>query len=233
MKFWNGCGVLLLALSIALEGLRAEEDSSEKGAVVSGVVTYQADVERPWRYGRYYLKQGKNGPLAETLVCLSGKGLVGKVRKSKKWLMDQKNFEYLPEVLAIQAGDEVEFLNSDQALHNVAAMTGKDPFNVMTPIGKSLVRKFSAAGNEKSPIDIRCGLHSQMHAWIFVFDHAYAAVTKADGKFKFNHVPPGQYDLVVIHPSGGLRKKVVVTVTKDGRLQQQVALSPDDLLKKN
>ncbi|MCF6312017.1 MAG: hypothetical protein L3J39_06160 [Verrucomicrobiales bacterium] len=231
MKIWSCCGAFLLVLSAVVE-LMAEEGSVTKAAVVSGVVTYQPDAERPWRYGRYYLKQGKNGPLAETLVCLSGKGLAGKVMKSKKWLMDQKNFEYLPEVLAIQAGDEVEFLNSDKALHNVAAMGGKDPFNVMTPIGKSLVRKFSAAGNENSPIDIRCGLHSQMHAWIFVFDHGYAAVTKADGKFEFNHVPPGQYDLVVIHPSGELRKSVAIIVKPQEVVEEKVILSPDHLLKK-
>ncbi len=206
------------------------------GTTISGTVTYQPDPEQPWRYGRYYLKKGENGPLAESLVCLSGPGLKkdgsSQRSKPKKWRMDQKNFEYLPEVLAIQVGDEVEFLNSDPALHNVAAIGGKDSFNLMTPVGKSLTRRFSVAGNEDSPVDIRCGLHSQMHAWIYVFDHPFAAVTKADGKFEFKNVPPGAYELVVIHPSGGMRNKLSVQVTNDAGSEKNVALSPDDLLKK-
>lgn len=209
---------------------RGEAPSKDGGATISGSVIYQPDAKRPWRYGRYYLKQGKDGPLSGALVCLSGKGLADKKGKPKKWQMDQKNFEYLPEVLAIMAGDQVEFINSDQALHNVAALGGENPFNIMTPIGKSLMRTFSSAGNEVSPVDISCGLHSQMHAWIYVFDHPYAMVTKADGKFELRNVPPGEYDLIVVHPSGKLKKKQKVVVKKGDKKVVEFVVSPDDLI---
>ncbi len=210
----------------------ADSENGGSGAI-AGFLKYQPDAKRQWRYGRYYLKNGKSGELAGALVCLSGKGLKNaKVsrRKPKKWQMDQKNFEYLPEVLAIQAGDEVEFLNSDRALHNVAAIGGEDSFNLMTPIGKSLTRKFASAGNENRPVDIRCGLHSQMHAWIYVFDHPYAVVTAADGKFVFLNIPPGEYDLTVIHPSGKLKKTQKVTVKNGDKKVVELVVSPDDLI---
>ncbi len=219
--------ILLLSNSVSYG---AEADKEGTGAI-AGFLKYQPDTNRQWRYGRYYLKNGKSGELAGALVCLSGKGLGNaKAQKPKKWRMDQKNFEYLPEVLAIMAGDQVEFVNSDQALHNVAALGGKDPFNIMTPIGKSLTRTFSSAGNEVSPVDISCGLHSQMHAWIYVFDHPFAVVTAADGKFELRNVPPGEYDLIVIHPSGKLKKKQKVVVKKGDKKVVELVVSPDDLI---
>lgn len=36
---------------------------------------------------------------------------------------------------------------------------------------------------------------------IFVCDHPYYAVSDADGRFTFAHVPPGRYDLVAWHPN--------------------------------
>jgi hypothetical protein len=44
-----------------------------------------------------------------------------------------------------------------------------------------------------------------MHAWVFVFDHPWFAVTGRDGRFQLSAVPPGRYTLAVLHPAGKLR----------------------------
>lgn len=39
------------------------------------------------------------------------------------------------------------------------------------------------------------------HGELFVLDHPYAAITDAQGRFTLDGVPPGDYDLVLHHPS--------------------------------
>jgi hypothetical protein len=68
-----------------------------------------------------------------------------------------------------------------------------------------------------------------MQAWIFVFDHPFYAVTAENGRFRFEGVPPGEYTLDVVHPSGGLKWSSAVTLTDGDVLVRDVRVSPDDL----
>jgi hypothetical protein len=49
-------------------------------------------------------------------------------------------------------------------------------------------------------VKIECDAHDFMHAWAFAADSPYAAVTKDDGSFAIDGVPPGDYELKVWHP---------------------------------
>jgi hypothetical protein len=40
-----------------------------------------------------------------------------------------------------------------------------------------------------------------MHAYLFVSDHPYCAITDADGHFEWPRVPPGEYELITWMPS--------------------------------
>lgn len=200
---------------------------------LTGVVRYEADAARPWRYGRYYVSKTPEHTLAEALVCLRGRGLKGLQPRERPAVVqvDQQDYRFIPETVAIREGDQIRFTNSDAALHNVNAVAGDEPLNVsLTQDGEHL-HVFRRAGNSKKPIRIGCAFHSQMQAWIYVFDHPFFAVTGPDGRFAFDGVPPGEYDLEVIHPPGGLSMTRKIVVTEDQPQVVDLRLTPAHLTK--
>lgn len=197
-------------------------------ASVSGTIRYTADANRPWRYARFYVSRDGKATLSDALVCLRGRSLRGLQPREKPMIhhVDQQDYRFIPEVSAIRVGDQIRFTNSDAALHNVRALSGDETFNVSLLQDGESIQTFRRAGNAKSPIRIGCAFHSQMQAWVYVFDHPFFAVTAADGKFEFDGVPPGDYDLEVIHPSGDLVFTQPVKVSSTAPVVLDVALSP-------
>lgn len=128
----------------------------------------------------------------------------------KPVVMDQQNFFFLPHVLAVEAGQVVEFRNSDVANHGVRASSLEpgNQFNVMIPFGERYTHRFVTS---KHPVAIGCSIHTAMAAWIFVFDHRYHAITDKEGRFMFPPVPVGRYTLHVHHPDGGLVRRESIT----------------------
>ena len=124
------------------------------------------------------------------------------------------------------SGDSVKFTNSDTATHNVRASGEIANFNVTMAAGSAgNTIKFDKAGGARRPVEIGCVFHSNMKAWVFVFDHPFYAVTKADGKFKLENVPAGEYELEVAHPAGGLMSQKKVTVKAGETVKVDVPLS--------
>lgn len=222
-----------IALLIVVSSLgHALCDESPSTGTVTGTIEYAGDSARPWRYQRYYVK-GKTGPLTEAVVALEGEGLpaLADDRKPVEHVMDQKDFRFVPETMTILRGDRVEFTNSDTQLHNVFSID-LAPFNVNTPAGGSHVQAFERAGNLAKPVRIGCIYHSNMKAWIYVLDHRFHALTPAAGTFRIDDVPPGRYDLTVVHPAGRLRRSMPVEVTAGHETKLELRLSPDDLIRK-
>lgn len=156
----------------------------------------------------------KNGTLKNVLVYVKG-SVAGKFNAPKeKALFDQKGCVYLPHVLGVQTGQQVEIRNSDNTLHNVHTLSEKNPsFNAGQPIkGHKLTKKFEKAETFR----VKCDVHSWMGAYIGVFNHPFFAVTGDDGSFTLKGVPAGEYTVEAWHEKYGT-KTMKVTVPASGK----------------
>ena len=210
-----------------------EEDQaatvSATAGAIEGTITYRADLQRPWRYARYYVKQAQTGELAEAVIAIRGKGLkTAESAAPAKTVIDQKNFQFQPETVAVRVGDSVIFTNSDQATHNVQVTSDIASFNVTMPGGGSYAARLDRAGGIRQPMQVGCVFHSAMRAWVFVFDHPFYQITPTDGRFRLAGIPPGEYELELVHPAGELRRRERVVVKANETLRVDMRLSPDD-----
>ena len=224
--------VLIVGLSLACFGAGGRSLAAEdkETGIIEGVVTYTPDAQRPWRYSRYYIKDARSGELAEAVVALRSSKLkgTGKRDKPETVTIDQENFQFVPETVAIRVGDSVKFTNSDSSIHNVRTSGRLASFNVTIATGGSHTVLCDHAGGTRYPIKVGCVFHSSMQGWIYVFDHPYYQLTAKDGRFRLKEVPPGEYDLEMVHPAGELRWRQTVKIQAAETLQVDIAVSPDD-----
>lgn len=113
-------------------------------------------------------------------------------------LMDQKGLRYNPRVLPILAGTTVDFLNSDDVLHNVFSPSDcADKMNLGTwPKGQKRSFTFKNPGCRAV---LLCNVHPEMEAFVVVLATPYFAVSSANGDYEIKNVPPGKYTLTVWH----------------------------------
>lgn len=209
--------------------LTAQAIDRSKGAI-EGTVVYQADKSRSWRYARYYVNSRQGGQLAEAVVALTDRSLRRQKRreKTKTAVIDQKDFRFDPETVAIQAGDRIKFANSDKAVHNVRTNHPWHAFNVNMQAGGKHYETFNRASGLLRPYQLGCDYHSSMRAWVFVLAHPFFQVTKPDGKFRLDSVPPGEYELGMVHPAGELRWSQKVAVASGETTKVEIRVSPQD-----
>lgn len=114
----------------------------------------------------------------------------------KNPVINQLGLKFIPHILPVITGTTVNFLNSDDVLHNVFspdACAGK--FNLGTwAKNKTKSHKYEKLGCESV---LLCNVHPEMEAYIIVLQNPYFAVTDKNGNFSIKNVPPGKYNLKV------------------------------------
>jgi len=134
-----------------------------------------------------------NGTLANVFVYVKS-GLEGKTFEvpSTPVTIDQRGCWFHPRVLGIQVGQKLEVINSDPVTHNIHPMAqiNREWNHSQGQGDPPLARKFL---KPEVMIRVKCNIHSWMHAFIGVVDNPYFAVTGADGSFKIDNLPPGNY----------------------------------------
>ena len=130
----------------------------------------------------------------------------------KHALMNQKDLMFIPEVLPVLAGTTVDFLNSDDVLHNVFTPSKcAGNFNLGTwQKGQMRSHTFSKAGCFAT---ILCDVHPDMQAWITVLQNPYFALTNKNGDYEIKNLPPGSYQLKVWSPF--YTTQTILIVVKD------------------
>ena len=138
-----------------------------------------------------------SGGVKNALVRVT-KGVEEKDRPAPKEpvILNQKGCVYIPRVIAVRAGQPVEFRSDDDMLHNVHGLPfANKEFNFGIFKGQVVPKTFA----KPEIFKVKCDVHSWMAAWIGVFDHPYFAMTDADGRFTIKGLPPGKYTLEVWH----------------------------------
>ncbi len=136
--------------------------------------------------------------------------------------MDQKNLVFVPHVLPIVAGTTVDFLNSDEILHNIFSPDKcAEKFNLGT-YPKGAVRSYTFK-NTPCAATILCNVHPEMAAYIVVLQNPYFSVSTKDGKYKITDIPAGTYTLKVWHEKLKPATKEI-TVSASGDLEANFQL---------
>ena len=157
-----------------------------------------------------------NGTLKNVFVYVK-QGLEGKTfpAPTTPATIDQKGCQYSPHVFGIQAGQNLEIVNSDNTLHNIHSMAEKSKqFNLGMPIqGMKLNKKFE---NPEVMVHLKCDVHPWMSAYIGVLPHSFYGVSGDDGSFSIKDLPAGRHEFKVWHEVGKMLEKSLVVTVKPG-----------------
>jgi hypothetical protein len=104
---------------------------------------------------------------------------------------DQKGCEYLPHVLPMLAGQELQIFNDDQTSHNIhpLAKTNQEWNKSQPPGSPPIVTKW----DKPEFISVKCNIHPWMHGYFVVLKTSHYAVTGEDGTFSITGLPAGKY----------------------------------------
>lgn len=109
--------------------------------------------------------------------------------------------EFVPHVNVTFLGNITINRNSDPVLHSVHPyIKGKTAYNVAIPSkDQEVIKKLVRTGL----MEYRCSPHPWMRAYIYVFNHPYAAVTSDTGDFSITDIPAGLYEIKAWHEAFG------------------------------
>jgi hypothetical protein len=141
--------------------------------------------------------------------------------------LDQHGCEYVPHVIAVEAGQSLTVWNGDPLLHNVkyeSKLNGNQ--NLGMPIkGMKMVLK---PGKPEFGATFRCDVHPWMSAVLHVMPNAYFFVSDVQGRFEIKGLPPGTYEIGTWHERDGKGVKTktsTVTIAADKSTRMDIELS--------
>jgi hypothetical protein len=107
----------------------------------------------------------------------------------------------------------LRFLAAGDSAARAAVLLGKDEQVIPTEL----------PARKPGLVIIRDADHPWPRAYVAVFDHPYFAVTKPDGSFTIDGVPPGSYTLMAWHERTG-RTEQPVTIAANGAQKVELTL---------
>ena len=127
-------------------------------------------------------------PTADVVVWLDAPNLPHD-RQTAKVVLDQRNLNFYPHILAVRVGSTVDFPNDDRVFHNVFSFKDGKRFDLgMYPVGAVRHVTFDKPGLSR----IFCNIHPNMAAYVIAIDSPYYAVSDQSGAFTIPGVAAGE-----------------------------------------
>lgn len=105
-------------------------------------------------------------------------------------VLDQRNLQFSPHVLAVPVGTTVDMPNSDRVFHNVFSFRDGKVFDLgLYPVGSTRKVVFDRPGLSR----IFCNIHPNMAAYVLAVNSSDVAVTGGSGAFTMPGVRDGVY----------------------------------------
>ncbi len=233
----------LAAAGLAL-GMVASPVWAEDNGVIKGKVVFKGDAEK---YKRETLDTSKDANCGKKLgsekVVINKKtdpttlrNVVVSVKEGlgdrkfpvidKPAILDQKDCQYTPHVLAVMEGQTVTIRNSDPTNHNIHFLP-----KINEEINKTQPKQNMADDVKlkvEAPFKVKCDVHPWMGMHIAVFNHPFFAVTGEDGTYEIKGLPPGKYVLETWHEDEKFGKQTAtVEITSGATKDQDFTFEPD------
>lgn len=112
-------------------------------------------------------------------------------------VMDQRDKQFVPSVLAVRTGTSVTFPNSDNIRHHVYSFS---------PAKRFELRLYKGTPSEPVQFDtpgvvvLGCNIHDWMVGYVYVTDDPWFAVSDAQGQLAIDGLPAGSYRVKLWHP---------------------------------
>jgi hypothetical protein len=211
--------------SRAAAAAKYESIDVKDGGTIEGVVRWEGEIPKRTKL----TVTGKDKPchvdalISEELVVSDDAKVrwvvayIKKIKRGKPFdfdadnpvTLDQKGCQFSPHIALVGKNQPLRVLNSDGVLHNVHLYAKKnEPFNRSMP---GDMKQLDVTFDYSERIHVGCDIHRWMSSWIVVTKHPYYAVTGADGAFRLEDVPPGDYTVEIWHETLG-KQKTEVTV---------------------
>ena len=125
-------------------------------------------------------------------------------------IMDQYAKQFVPDMLLVRVGQQVEFRNSEDSPHNVNVNripTGTQIFSVGTAPYQKYVHTFDQPGQYA----VACDIHPGMNATVVAVTTPYVTIADDRGAFTWPDVPAGEYTLGWILTGQTGEKRVTIS----------------------
>lgn len=160
----------------------------------------------------------QNGNVANAVVWLTDVRTGRALPLERRFELENNDCSWAPATQAVVAGGTLNVTNDDPLVERayVTDMSTGDTVAIAPFTDDGEIIPYNTFLRRTGVYEFGVESRPMSRAWVAVFDHPYFAVTKGDGSFSFDGVPPGTHHIRAWHPMLGVTDGVV-TVQPGGK----------------
>lgn len=176
---------------------------------------------------RVAIRDGDGRPVQDAVVVATALSQGSPEAAPATAEVDQRNKEFLPYVLAVQAGTKVRFPNNDNIRHHVYSFSPAKTFELPLYAGTPAA---PVVFDKPGVVILGCNIHDWMVGYVYVSESPHFAKSGGDGKATVADLPAGDYKVRIWHPRlAGDERATTVSVPASGGVDTsgEIRLGPD------